>query len=330
MIKDNKKENLEKQRLSKWSKFSSVFKKSSNDLNKLLVQKLDPHLVKIYGNRPRFLFLFFIVIPVLYIPVSIFAKNIDAFFNMENSNSYFHMIISLILAIFILLNAYYVRLIFKNKGNFKDIDYENAIKTSDFAQKFQKFCVPIFIGIFATIILSLNFASSIPQNYSIVVFWLNYFLIPTMVLSILVAGHMIFRESGKNFNFDLARTYLLSINSTMSDAEKLNHVIVGIENYDEYIDTKIKRRIKNLNSIIGLLIKEKELTKIIEEIREKLQGSDILLLSYLIKYSKDDDNLIKNKIEHKIKEKILIIGTISTSIVIPVITLLLRYWGILN
>ena len=116
----------------------------------------------------------------------------------------------------------------------------------------------------------------------------------------------------------------------MSDVEKLNHVIVGIENYDDYLDFKIKRRINNLNLIIDQLIQEKELTKIIVEIREKLQESDISLLLYLIKYSEAVDNkLIKKEFQHQIKERILFIGKILTFIVVPTISLILKIFGLI-
>lgn len=118
----------------------------------------------------------------------------------------------------------------------------------------------------------------------------------------------------------------------MSDSEKLNSIIMGIEYYDGYLDTKIKKQINGLDSIYTKLLKDetKNVSTIILEIKDKFNDSDLFLLNYLLPYTDDTDEVLITKPKiHSIKENIHSIITIVYPI-IAITVFILQIMGFIS
>ena len=187
------------------------------------------------------------------------------------------------------------------------------------------------MGAFVTIMMSVT--SSVKghnENVGLVESFLSGILIVPIMMIMEIS---FFRGALRKHNdFGLCYSvgcFRISSNfESLSEFEKINHMIEGLKYYNYYIRANLKLRINNLETLYPLFIADsnESVQSLSETILVKLQGEKLDLLRYLISHLKISENvpiLVSEQITTRIKDGYqLIISGISA--IVGIISIILH------
>jgi len=245
------------------------------------------YLARVNHNRYWFNFFFLFLIPALYIPINYFNPIISAYIPYFFTTS--TTILSSVLVYNILGNAFMIKSIFQNENNTNSQDHQNALNHSRDTIRGMYITGITFVAILVVLIFFFLFNSVMPSEISTVSLILSYVISPFMVLSVLLAAHLFIHERGKNFSFELARSWLFSINDKMTDLEKINRLTNVIENFNEHITISLRRKINDIDYLYTRLVNDtKNTNQLVETIRQKFRDGNFALMQYFLTVTNDN------------------------------------------
>lgn len=291
-----------------------IEKSEQSKSNKPSTQKKSRSVKSAYKNSKLFLVLFFLIIPSLYIPISF---NPDVFVVVA-------IILSTVIGIFIFFNIQTVVSTLKGSKTFSTSDYHNVLSVIEWMPKIQ-IVSGVIIGISITGLISLSHIPTNPSSEFIRLLLFSMF-IPSIVVVLFSTLHLILHPIGKNFDLDLSKTWIMSIESESRDSDKIKNLMNCIENYNDFLHKLLKKRMTNLDQLYVKFVLDtsKDLDTIIKEIKEKVNQREFFLLRYLQECKNDDGKTIieikplKRALltinEDKLKNISAIIGSVATII----------------
>lgn len=155
------------------------------------------------------------------------------------------------------------------------------------------------------------------------------FLYSVVILpGIMVYSSFLFRVSSSKHNdigfyYSIGCFEIIKNSNSLSELEKTNYMILGLNYYDSYVRKNLKLRINNLTSIYSKIISDsgQSMKKKLDEIIEKLENGEKLdFLRYLADLLGTDSKslLVSDRVSDKLKPWFTFVISVITTIVLVV------------
>jgi hypothetical protein len=230
----------------------------------------------LYQNNNLYLLVFFLVIPLLFIPITYLDTEI------------FHIVSFALIgfvSFFIYLKLKNISHIIQGLKNSSISDYRNALTIIENMSNIQIGSAitigGIILGLFLLGNNLINIDLKISENIRIL---LVYLMFPTAIIVLFSTIQMLTPPIRKNLDFYLSRAWIMSIESENTESEKMSRLIKCIENYDDFLQKKLKQRINNLEELFAnfILNTSLDLNAIIKNIKEKYNSEKFALEEYSV------------------------------------------------
>lgn len=296
---------------------SNQLESTCNETNRKKIGRIS----SLYKNDKWFLGTFFLLVPLLYIPI---------FFN-QDVFLVCGFILSGVIGIFNFFNIQTIVSTLQGSKNFSTSDYHNVLSVIEWMPKIQ-IRSGVIVGVSIVGIFLVPYFTITPFLGTIRLI-LFIIMIPSIIIAIFSSFHIILHTIGKFFDLNLSKAWIMSIKSESTDYDKMKNLMNCINNYNDFLHKLFKKRITNLDQLYMKFVLDtsKDLDIITKEVKEKLCQREFFLLIYLQEYKNNDGKTIVEikSIKHALlpinagmlKSISIIIGS-GVSIIVSIIQIL--------